>query len=241
MFRLCFVIHWRMCRIAIGVVVLALLIACQPRAPESLPDSSALPSLQPAKDAVHYTVQPGQSWVRILVYRDGRLAALGHNHVIHSTALSGELYVTRDPARSILELRLPVASLSVDDPAQRRAAGEDFAAVPDAEAIAGTRRNMLGEGQLEASAWPEILLRSAMVDGDWSELQLHMDVQLRGALRRITVPAGVTRAGGQLVATGDFAVTQSELGLTPFSVMLGALQVRDTLEIGYRIVAEIHP
>jgi hypothetical protein len=38
---------------------------------------------------------------------------------------------------------------------------------------------------------------------------------------------------------GEFALRQSELGLTPFSAMLGALQVQDEMHLTFRLVA--HP
>jgi hypothetical protein len=40
-----------------------------------------------------------------------------------------------------------------------------------------------------------------------------------------------------LSAAGTFELRQSALGLAPFSVMLGALQVRDDMRLKFRIVA----
>jgi hypothetical protein len=42
--------------------------------------------------------------------------------------------------------------------------------------------------------------------------------------------------------SGDTSVRQTELGLKPFSAMLGALQVQDEMRVKFRIVAhEPHP
>ena len=41
----------------------------------------------------------------------------------------------------------------------------------------------------------------------------------------------------QLVLEGSSPLRQSELGLTPFSAMMGALQVQDEMQVSYRIVA----
>jgi hypothetical protein len=39
-------------------------------------------------------------------------------------------------------------------------------------------------------------------------------------------------------ASGEFPLRQTDLGLTPFSAMLGALQVQDEMRISFHIVAQ---
>lgn len=219
---------------AFVLLIAGLLAGCQ-RALE--PPAGEFTALQPPPGSQPYTVQSQRSFVRIRVYRAGRLAALGHNHVLYSDALEGTVHLGEDPAGSAFSLRLPVTSLSVDDPAQRALAGDGFSAEPDADAIAGTRTNMLGDDQLNADAWPQIQLRSVAARGDWDAVRLQVDTRVAGRQRRIEIPAVVQWCAGELQVQGSFAVRQTELGLVPFSVMLGALQVRDTLEIDYRLVA----
>ena len=45
------------------------------------------------------------------------------------------------------------------------------------------------------------------------------------------------RAGDTVVASGELALRQSELGITPYSAMLGALQVQDEMRVKFRLVA----
>jgi len=40
-----------------------------------------------------------------------------------------------------------------------------------------------------------------------------------------------------LSASGSFELRQSALGLTPYSLMLGALQVQDAMTVKFRLVA----
>jgi hypothetical protein len=56
-------------------------------------------------------------------------------------------------------------------------------------------------------------------------------------VRTFTVPVHYTLEGDTLVACGELALRQSELGLTPFSAMLGALQVQDEMHVSFRISA----
>jgi hypothetical protein len=39
------------------------------------------------------------------------------------------------------------------------------------------------------------------------------------------------------VATGTLAIEQSEFGITPFSILGGAIAVKDRVDIAFRIVA----
>jgi hypothetical protein len=212
------------------------LASCQrPVAPAA--EDPRLDPVQVAPDARRYVIQPGASMLQIFVYREGRLARLGHNHVLSSTQLSGAVYLAPDRLDSSVELRLPMASLEVDRAELRAAAGPDFPGVVDAEAIAGTRKNMLGELQLDVARYPDLILRSRRVTGAGDELQLTMELAFKSAVRTISVPVVLTWAGEEIVATGSFSVAQTELGLEPFSALLGALRVRDVVDISFRLVA----
>jgi hypothetical protein len=45
----------------------------------------------------------------------------------------------------------------------------------------------------------------------------------------------------RLIVSGELPIKQSDLGLTPFSAMLGALQVQDEMRVRFRIVARQAP
>jgi hypothetical protein len=44
-------------------------------------------------------------------------------------------------------------------------------------------------------------------------------------------------AAGRISASGTAVLRQSDMGLTPLSVMLGALQVQDELTVKFKLVA----
>lgn len=97
-----------------------------------------------------------KSEVRVLVYRGGVMASLGHNHVIASKYLSGKIYVHDELSKTGFELTIPVNSLMVDDPDLRKQEGVDFSKDIPTETIAGTRRNMLGGKVLDGKHYPVI-------------------------------------------------------------------------------------
>jgi hypothetical protein len=53
----------------------------------------------------------------------------------------------------------------------------------------------------------------------------------------LVVPFTLETSRGRLAASGALTVSQSALGLTPFSVLLGALRVRDDMSVKFRFVA----
>lgn len=218
-------------------LVLALLVTgCAPREPVTRAPAVRPPVAAPA-DAVEYRIVPGESEIRILAYRDGPLASLGHNHVISTTDIDGAVALASPVGRSTVRVSFPVQSLQVDIPAQRDEEGADFPGALDQSAIDGTRSNMLGEKLLDADNYPEVQLRSREIGGELPALQLLMDVTVKNQVTPVTIPVTVTVHDERLVATGTVTVRQTELGLQPFSVGLGALSVRDELVLKFRLVA----
>jgi polyisoprenoid-binding protein YceI len=189
-----------------------------------------------------YDVVASESLLTIQVYRGGPLAKAGHNHVIASHDLAGTIYIPADPMRTTFEIRLPVASLSVDEAALRAQAGQDFQAVVPDSAREGTRGNMLGQALLNAQLFPEIVLRSQDIasGGAQGDLKVHVEAEVRQAPHAILVPVHYDMQPTQVTISGEMPLRQTDLGLTPFSAMLGALQVEDEMRVRFRIVARGH-
>jgi polyisoprenoid-binding protein YceI len=228
-----------------GALLLATLAGCPLRPPAATP-----PTTTPAAGAAPlqgrpYDIDGPASLLTIRVYRAGALASVGHNHVIASHELSGTLYVPDDVLRSSFEVRIPVDTLTVDEAALRaQQSGADFPPDVSDDAKRGTRRNMLGDALLDAARYPQILLRSVHLEpGPPGSDSVLAQVQstVRGQQRTFAVRVHFELSAGTLIATGATNLRQSELGLTPFSAMLGALQVQDEMQVSFRIVAHAAP
>jgi len=204
--------------------------------------------MAPPRLGTPYDVVPDASLLVVLVYRAGALASAGHNHVIASHELTGTLYVPPDVTRGSFELHVPVATLTVDEAALRaQQSGADFPPGVTEGAKQDTRRNMLGAALLDAEHNPEIVLRGVGIapataaDGTTSAaaqaVVARVESTVRDRQRTFSVPVCYRLGDGVLTATGEFPLRQSELGLTPFSAMLGALQVEDQMRIRFHIVA----
>lgn len=196
-------------------------------------------SLVSAQDAAErFVVDAAESDVHWLVYKAGAFARLGHNHTVAVGDLTGNVTVNASElAKSTFELEFSVASLVVDDPQLRSTLGDDFASVPSADDIAGTRRNMLSERVLDGEKHPHIRITGTGPTMAAGTQELAVQVQLLGRTVNLKVPTSVTLDGDVLRATGEFELNHSDLGMEPFSVMMGALQVGEKLSFSYNVTA----
>ncbi len=186
----------------------------------------------------------------MLVYRAGALARLGHNHVMVNRAIRGSVNLA-DAAgapdavgTAAFSLSVPVARFEVDDAQARREEGSDFAAeVPD-DARTGTLHNMLSTAVLDADEFAVITISGVNVAApqgvqDLTKMTAAVAFNVAGHESKIEVPFALQIDSSHMVATGTLELRQTALGLTPYSLMLGALQVQDALTIKFKIVANL--
>lgn len=222
-----------------ALIGLALLVGCTsvPERPAEGSASVPWPDFAPteAGEAV-YRVVPESSHLRIRVDPEGPMARLGHSHVIGGNAVTGIVVLGSGAGSARLDLEIDAASLDVDRPEWRSAAGLEPEL--DADAISGTRSNMRGERVLDVAGHPKIPVRSVGVAGPAWLPDVTARIRLRGKVREVTVPVAVERTDERLIASGALELLQSDFGIEPFSAAGGALRVSDRMRIRFRIVAE---
>jgi len=211
------------------MLVLVASCARPPAEPVSQPKSSELPrafydAALSAGKAV-YRVDPAQSLVVIEVRRGGSLARFGHDHLVSARNLEG--YVAPEAGRA--DLRVALDGLAVDEPELRKAAGMDTQ--PSEADIAGTRANML-ERVLETGKFPFALIHVER-DGE----ALGVSLTLHGVTRALRAPASVRIDGGLVEVAGRMEFNQTDFGITPFSVLGGAVAVQDRLALSFTVRA----
>lgn len=221
-----------------------LLSACgapQPRPADVRPtvaDGQGPPPEWALEDGRELPLDTGQSRIALRVYRGGRLARMGHNHVLEVTDLRGRLKRLQGGG-GLAKLVFGVEGIAVDDRAARARAGDDFAQQPDAAAIAGTRRNMLGAKVLDAANWPEVRIVARVDDLAAAAPVAEVYVSVRGVVYGYQTPVSVELRGTQARVSGALTVRQSDFGIQPFAVLGGALLVRDQVEADFVIVGRI--
>ena len=220
--------------------LLLLLGACASRTP-SRPGKavSAPPPL-----TAHYAAQAkagkpvfrldtAESNVWILVNKAGPLASFGHRHVIEVGHLRG--FASVNPgAATHADVRFPVRSLEVDRPAALKHFGINEK-ISDADRK-GTRSHMLGESVLDAERYPWVNLRINLARTRAGSEPLKATLQLHGTQKTLNLTATLTHPAQTWRVTGGFSIRQTHFDITPYSIMLGALRVKDKIEIRYDLV-----
>ena len=184
-----------------------------------------------------FQVDASASELLLFLHADGPLAKVGHNHVITSHGLRGTIWLHPQAQSSSCELQLPVESLVVDDPQERAAAGAEYAEPLDESARTGTREHMLGDRQLDAAAFPLVAMQCRQLVPGTDTMTVQLTVTVRDHVSQLSVPVKWQRSGNTLQADGEFTMTHGQLGLEPYSLLLGALRVSDQIEVRFRLIA----
>ena len=202
-------------------------VAGEGRQPTGFPEAYYLDAAR--RGAAVYAIDPKSSLVVIEVRRAGTLAELGHDHVVASHDTRG--YVAPGDGRADLYVRLD--QLAVDERDLRVEAKLD--SQPPDDAIAGTRENMLRKLAAEEHPYATIGVRG--VDNDATGSWLKATLTVNGTERAVRIPARIAATPMEVEVSGQLEVQQTSFGITPYSILAGALQVKDEVAIRFRIHA----
>jgi hypothetical protein len=156
---------------------------------------------------------PAEASCEVLVFREGLLAAVGHDLLLRATAL--EVKVDRDaPA---LAARVDARSLRVVG------AMRDGHPLPGALRAGDVRdiERAIVADVLQAARFPDIRFASTEVRPADGGYEVHGTIALAGTTRPLSLQ--VRRAEGRLAT--EVTLRQPEFGIRPYRAMLGALRV----------------
>jgi hypothetical protein len=218
----------------IAALVIGLAACSAPRQQASPPvQLSQNPSL-PAVGT--YRIDSSRSELRVLVYRAGPLSILGHNHVMVNRGLSGSVRIAATLLASSFSLSMPVDGFEVDAAASRREEGGDFPGdIPDDDKSA-TLHNMLGPALLDSARFPIMAVNSTALLGEPGALNATVSIEVAGRVSTLRAPCVLKVDPHRLTITGSLELRQTALGLTPYSLLHGALQVQDAMRVMFKII-----
>ncbi|HEX5314129.1 MAG TPA: YceI family protein [Gammaproteobacteria bacterium] len=180
-----------------------------------------------------YRLDAAASRVEILVGRAGAFASAGHLHVIEVGRLEGYARLANGGGRA--DLVFPLAAMVVDPPAARSALGGAYAEPLGESQREGTRANMLGAKGLDAARYPWAHLAITAPATASGSVPITAAISLHGITRQLSAKTALAFDAKHLQADGELHLRQSNFGITPYSVLLGALKVADTLDIRYHL------
>ena len=180
-----------------------------------------------------YTIDASRSRATIEVGKAGAFSfAAGHTHEVVASGIAGAITVdTADPARSTGRLTIEASALKVSGK------GESADDLPKVQAT------MAGPKVLDVEHYPTITFVITSIDIKTSQ-ETRLDGVVTGRLtlhdvtRSIAVPVAARLQGQTLIATGRFALKQTDYGIKPVSVG-GVVSVKDTVNISFEIVGAV--
>lgn len=162
---------------------------------------------------------PDNASLQVKTYREGVAAKVGHDLVIAVTRWEATVEIADEPAASTVELTADARSLEVREGVR----GVKPLSDRDRAEIAKNIDDKVLHG--EPIAFRSTSVRPA--DGG-ARLTVEGDLTMAGSARPITAEVTVG-ADGQLSAA--IPLTQSAWGIKPYRGLMGALRVRDEIEI----------
>jgi polyisoprenoid-binding protein YceI len=162
---------------------------------------------------------PGGASLQVKTYREGMAARVGHDLVLDVTRWEATVDIAPDPAASAVELSADSRSIEVREGLRgvKPLTGKD-------------RVEILRNIDEKVLLGQPITFRSSAVrltDGD-ARLVIEGDLTMSGRTRPITARLDVDGEGR---VSGTIPVLQSNWGIKPYRGLMGALKVRDELEI----------
>ena len=186
---------------------------------------------QPAARAAEgVPLRGGESNIYALVHKDGAASSMAHDHVIQATGATGFLvFDPAEPESLSVSVSIPTSGLLPDEDAMRTLVGLPDVLTPTQREEVKT--HLLGDSQLAGDLHPTIEFKSTSLTVDSGTYLVTGDFSLRGVTKSITVPLKVAPSEDGVHLKGRFAILQSDYGYEPYSALLGALSVKDQVDI----------
>lgn len=170
------------------------------------------------------TLGPKDGSIKVRTYREGMAARAGHDLVMEATDWNAAAHVDHDnPALSTVQASVDLGSLEI------REASGGVKPLSD-----GDRRDIfknLGKTLL-TDRHPHATFQSKSVLPQ-SDTKLHVNGELTiaGKTQPVTLELSIEPQNGADHLTGSVTLHHTHFGVKPYSGLLGALKIRDAVEI----------
>lgn len=173
-----------------------------------------------------HSLGPQAGKITLNVYRDGVAAKMGHNLVLAATKWSGKAEVVAgDPAASSVELTIDSRSLEI--------IGAQGGIKPLSDKDRADIKRNINDKILITSRNPEITFQSTEVTGNAPNFKVKGNLTLAGKSQPVILDVRVDERSGR--ASGNTTIRQSSYGIKPFSALMGALKIKDSVDIQFDV------
>jgi polyisoprenoid-binding protein YceI len=167
-------------------------------------------------------IGPGNAHLFVRTRREGFAARVGHDLRIEVTRWSGEIDNPGDLATTRLTVRIELDSFAV----REGTGGVKPLSASDRAEIDGNIRKVLASGKGDSATFT-----STKINPDKDGGSVDGTLRLKGVER----PVRLLVRGGEGKYRGTASLVQSQFGIKPYSTFLGALKLRDEVEIEFDV------
>jgi hypothetical protein len=96
---------------------------------------------------------------------------------------------------------------------------------------------MLTPEVLNAEVYPAIRLSGSGFSGALSSAEIPVSIEILGRVVERSFPAQIVVSEDSLTITGEYRLTHTDLGMTPFTALGGLMSVGEEIDFTYRIHA----
>jgi polyisoprenoid-binding protein YceI len=166
-----------------------------------------------------HSLGPENASLQVRTYREGVAAKAGHDLIIDVTRWDATVEVADEPAGWTIGLNADPRSLEI------REGLRGVKPLTDKDRVE-IRRNI--DEKILGSHPIEFRSRGVRLGDDGGRLTVEGELSMAGSTRPVTAQLSVDADGG---ISGTIPVTQSEWGIKPYRGLMGALKVRDEIEV----------
>jgi polyisoprenoid-binding protein YceI len=166
-----------------------------------------------------HSLGPENASLQVRTYREGVAAKAGHDLIIDVTRWDATVEVAEEPAGWTVELNADPRSLEI------REGLRGVKPLTDKDRVE-IRKNI--DEKILGSHPIEFRSRGVRLGDDGGRLTVEGELSMAGSTRPVTAQLSVDDDGG---ISGTIPVTQSEWGIKPYRGLMGALKVRDEIEV----------
>ncbi|HEV7688210.1 MAG TPA: YceI family protein [Acidimicrobiia bacterium] len=163
-----------------------------------------------------YNLGPSDGSVRVKTGRQGMASKVGHDLTLEAGNWKATLVVDGDPSRSEVKATIEPRSLEVT----AATGGAKPVSDKDKKDIKKNISGLLGNDS--------ITFTSTSVNVNDAKVKAEGSLSIAGQSRPVTLDLTATPDGR---LSGSMTIVQSQFGIKPFSAMMGALKVKDEVEV----------
>jgi polyisoprenoid-binding protein YceI len=171
-----------------------------------------------------YNLGPSDGTVQVKTGRQGMASKVGHDLTLEASNWKATLTVDGDPSRSEVSATIEPRSLAVT----AATGGAKPVSDKDKKDIVKNITGLLGNAS--------ITFTSTSVEVKDSSVKAAGELSIAGQSRPVTLDLATTPDGR---LKGSMTVVQSQFGIKPFSAMMGALKVKDEVEVNLDVALPV--